>query len=64
MAMDEKYVEAHYNYALLHRFEAGDPALDKLRQLDRQEGQSPRNRNRLAFAVAKANVDLGDGSSN
>jgi len=60
MAMDETYVEAHYNYALLHRFQAGDPAIDKLQQLDRQEGQSPRNKNRLAFALAKARADLGD----
>ncbi len=60
MSMDETYVEAHYNSALLHRFEAGDPALDKLRQLDRQAGQSQRNKNRLAFALAKAKADLGD----
>lgn len=60
MALDETYVEAHYNYALLHRFEAGDPTLNKLQQLDRGEGQSPPNKNRLAFALAKASADLGD----
>lgn len=60
VAMDENYVEAHYNFALLHRFDADDPALDRLRRLDQQPGQSPRNRNRLAFALAKAKDDLGD----
>ncbi len=60
MEMDESYVEAHYNYALLHRFEAGDPLPDKLRLLDRLEGQSAVNRNRLAFALAKVNAYLGD----
>ena len=60
MALDETYVEAHYNYALLHHFQASDPALDKLQQLNREEGQSPRNKNRLAFALAKARADLGD----
>ena len=60
MAMDDSYVEAHYNSALLHRFETGDPALDKLHELDRQEGQNRRNKNRLAFALAKAMDDLGD----
>ncbi|MDP6474832.1 MAG: tetratricopeptide repeat protein [Alphaproteobacteria bacterium] len=60
MEMDQSYVEAHYNYALLHRFEAGDPLLEKLRRLDREQGQSAVNRNRLAFALAKVNADLGD----
>jgi Tfp pilus assembly protein PilF len=60
MAMDESYVEAHYNHALLHRFQAGEHALDKLQKLGRQEGQSPPNKNRLAFALAKARADLGD----
>ncbi|PPR26906.1 MAG: hypothetical protein CFH38_00421 [Alphaproteobacteria bacterium MarineAlpha10_Bin1] len=60
MAMDQDYVEAHYNFALLHRFEADDPTLDELHRLDRQPGQNPQNRNRLAFALAKAKADLGD----
>ncbi len=60
MAMDENYVEAHYNFALLHRFAENDPGLGKLHRLDRLEGQSPQNRNRLAFAIAKAKADLGD----
>jgi len=50
MAMDETYVEAHYNYALLQRFQAVDPTLDNLQQLDSEQGQSRRNKNRLAFA--------------
>ena len=60
MALDDTYVEAHYNHALLHQFQAGDPAIDKLRQLDKQESENRRNKNRLAFALAKANADLGE----
>lgn len=60
MAMDENYIEAHYNFAILHRFQKNDPTLARLRQLSRQEGQSAQNRNRLAFALAKADADLGD----
>jgi tetratricopeptide (TPR) repeat protein len=60
MALDETYVEAHYNHALLHRFQADDPALDKLRQLEGQYSLNQSNKNRLAFALAKAKSDVGD----
>ena len=60
MTLDDTYVEAHYNHALLHCFQAGDPAIDKLLQLDSQESENRRNKNRLAFALAKARADLGE----
>ena len=60
MTLDDTYVEAHYNHALLHSFQADDPAIDKLLQLDSQESENRRNKIRLAFALAKVKSDLGE----
>ena len=59
MALDETYAEAHYNHALLHRFTADDPAFEQLRALPRRAGHTEAMLNRLGFALAKAEGDLG-----
>ncbi len=50
---------ARYNHATVHKFVAGDPEIEKLKELFELPGMSENQRNWLLFALGKVHDDIG-----
>ena len=62
-AMDQQpdYTQAHFTYSGIHRYkDKTDPHLNSMLELYQKAGLSTQSRVHLAFALAKANEDIGD----
>ncbi len=60
LAINPDFIDAHYNRVGMVRFEAADPAFDRLHELLKASATGPADRMKLHFTLGKMYADIGE----